>query len=168
MLALKMGWLKERSSGNYDLGPNLRQEFFTDTVPNLETMTRDLKNDRDEPLFWLVEKDLFHLSVTCDWRFTNLNKACQNVVGSTSHSLFIYSDVGGSSTLGNQVTDLLREVNYQRTGDGSHYFEPLHIQYILLRKTQLDIIETRVSETTGELTEFGEGNTILTLHFKRA
>ena len=41
MLALKMGLLKERSRGNYDLGPNLRQEFF-DTVPNLETMTQDL------------------------------------------------------------------------------------------------------------------------------
>jgi len=40
----------------------------------------------------------------------------------------------------NQVTDLLREVNYRHTGDGSHYFEPLHIQYILLRKAQLDII----------------------------
>ena len=113
-----MGWLKERSPGNYDLGPNLRQEFFTDTVPNLETMTHDLKNNRDEPLFWLLEEDLFHLSVTCDWRFTNLNKAFQNVVGSTSRSLFVYSDVGGSAVVGNQVTDLLREVNYRRTGDG--------------------------------------------------
>ena len=168
MLALKMGWLKERSPGNYDLGPNLRQEFFTDTVPNLKTMTHDLKNDRDEPLFWLLEEDLFHLSVTCDWRFTNLNKAFQNVVGSTSRSLFVYSDVGGSAVVGNQVTDLLREVNYRRTGDGSHYFEPLHIQYIPLRKDLLDIIETQVSETTGELPEFGEGNTILTLHFKRS
>jgi len=34
---LKMGWLKESSPENYDLGPNLRQEFFTDMVPNLET-----------------------------------------------------------------------------------------------------------------------------------
>lgn len=46
-----MGWLKERSPGNCDLGPNLRQELFTDTVPNLETMTHDLINNRDEPLF---------------------------------------------------------------------------------------------------------------------
>jgi len=128
----------------------------------------DLKNNIGEPVFWLIEENLFHLNVICDWRFTNLNKAFQNVVGSTSRSLFIYSNVGGSSTVGNQVTDLLREVNYRRTGDGSHYFEPLHIQYIPWRKTQLDIIETQVSETTGELTEFGEGNTILTLHFKRA
>ena len=167
ILALKMGWLNESSPRNYDLGPNLRQEFFTDTVPNLETMAHDLKNDRDEPVFWLIREDLFQLSVTCNWRFTNLNKAFQNVVGSTSGSLFVYSDVGGSAVVGNQVTDLLREVNYRRTGDESDYFEPLHVQYIPLRKDLLDIIETQVSETTGELPEFGEGNTIVTLHFKR-
>ncbi len=50
-LALKMGWLKERSPGNYDLGPNIRQEFFTDTVPDLEKITHDIKNDSDEPQF---------------------------------------------------------------------------------------------------------------------
>ena len=114
-------------------------------VTNLETMTHGLKKERDEPMFWLIDEDLFHLSVTCDWRFTNLNKAFQNVVGSTSRSLFIYSDVGGSSVVGNQVTDLLREVNYQRRGDGSHYFEPLHIQYIPLRKDLLDIIGRKFS-----------------------
>ena len=69
--------------------------------------------------------------------------------------------------VGNQVTDLLREVNYRRTGDGSHYFEPLHIQYIPLGKDLFDIMEMQVLKTTGELTEFGEGNMILTLHFKR-
>ena len=106
-----MGWLKERSPGNYDLGPNLSQEPFTDTVPNLETMTHDLKNDRGEPLFWLIGEDIFQLSVTCNWRFTNLNKVFQNVVGSPSRSLFVYSDVGGSAVIGNQVTDLLRELS---------------------------------------------------------
>jgi len=83
-LALKMGWLKERSPESYDLGPNLRQEFFTDTVPNLETLRRNMKNDTGEPVFLMIGEDLFHVSVTCDWRFTNLNKAFQNVVGSTS------------------------------------------------------------------------------------
>ena len=39
MWALKMGWLKERSPGNYDLGPNLHEEFFID----LQTMTRSEK-----------------------------------------------------------------------------------------------------------------------------
>ena len=52
-------------------------------------------------------------------------------------------------------------------GKGSQYFEPLHIQYIPVRKETIDIIETQVAETTGALTQFGPGNTIITLHFKK-
>ena len=81
--------------------------------------------------------------------------------------MFLYSDVGGSSVVGNQVTDLLREAHFNREGRGSQYFEPLHIQYIPVRKEVLDIIEVQVVETTGELVKFGEGNAIVTLHFKR-
>ena len=129
--------------------------FFTDTLSGLEKITHDLKKDRGKPLFLLIGEDFFHLSVNCDWRVTNLNKAFQNIMGLTSHSLFIYSDVGESSVVGNQVTDLLREVNYKRTGDGSHYFELLHVQYIPLCKDLLNIIEMQVSETRGEVTKFG-------------
>ena len=58
-------------------------------------------------------------------------------------------------------------MNYKREGKGSQYFEPVHIQYIPVRKDVIDIIETQVAETTGELVEFGKGNTIVTLHFKK-
>jgi len=75
--------------------------------------------------------------------------------------------VGGSSVVGNQVTDLLREVNLIRRGAGVQYFEPYHIQYIPVRKDLIDIIEVQVAETTGELVTFGDGNTIVTLHFKK-
>ena len=166
-LALKMGWIKQRGSGNYDLGPNLCQVFFTDTVPDLKNITHDVEREDGTPAFWSLKGGLLHLSILCNWRFMNLDKSFQNVVGTKSRSLFVYSDVGGSSVVGNQVTDLLREVNYRRKGEGVQYFEPLHIKYIPLRKDVLDIIETQVSETTGELTDFGEGDTIVTLHFKR-
>ena len=74
---------------------------------------------------------------------------------------------GSRRVAGNQVTDLLGEVHYKRGGKGSHYYEPLHIQYIPVRKDVIDIIETQVTETTGALTKFGAGNTIVTLHFKK-
>ena len=141
-------------------------------------MMHDLKNYRDEPLFWLLVEYLFHLSVTCNWRFMNLNKAFQNVVGSTLRSLFVYSDVAESAVVANQVTDLLREVNYRRTGNGSHYFEPLHIQYIPLCKDLLDplrrkcrrpqgsylnlVRETRLSPFTSNEHERWKFNTIQT------
>ena len=53
----------------------------------------------------------------------NLNQAFEAVAGTRSRSLFVYSHVGGSSVVGNQVTDLLREVNFRRKEEGVQYFE---------------------------------------------
>ena len=69
--------------------------------------------------------------------------------------------------LGDQITDFIREVNYEREGKGSYYFEPTQLQYISLRKQLLDIIEMQVVEGTGALTTFGRGITTVTFHFKR-
>ena len=105
--------------------------------------------------------------LTCNWRFVNLNVSVKNVLVSTKRSLFVYSDMGGSGVVSNQVTHLLLEVNYQCEGKGSQYFEPLQIQNIPVRKDTIDIIETEVSETSGDLTQFGPANMIATLHFKK-
>ena len=42
----------------------------------------------------------------------NLDHAFQNLVGETSCSVFVYFDVGGGNVVGNQVTDLLREIKF--------------------------------------------------------
>ena len=89
------------------------------------------------------------------------------MVGSAARPLLVYSDVCRSGVVGNQMTDVLREIQYARKGEGSQYFEPLHIKYIDVRKEVLDIIETQVAETTAALTQFGRGETIVTLHFKQ-
>ena len=166
-LAKKMGWVRYREDLSlYQLGPNIQQEFCTQAIPTLNRFS-DVHNDLGSPVFWSVFGGNVQLSIFCNWRFLNLNRAFEVVVGASSRSLFVYSDVSVSGVVGNQVTDLLREVNYQRQGKGSQYFEPLHIQYKPVRKDVLDIIETEVSETAGELVKFGEGNTIVTLHFKQ-
>ena len=69
--------------------------------------------------------------------------------------------------MGNQVTDLLREIQYMRRGRGTTYFEPLHVQYLPLRNEVMEVVETQISETEGQLVRFGKGQTIVTLHFKR-
>ena len=77
---------------NYVLGPNLRQEFFTDLVPDLKNMTHDLGNShelghgKDKPAFWMVDQGLLTLSVTCNWRFMNLNQAFEAVAETRSRS----------------------------------------------------------------------------------
>ena len=105
--------------------------------------------------------------MSCSCHFTNLNVAFRSVVGELTRSLHVDSDVAGSSIVGNRVIDLLREVKYKREGRGTIYFEPLHIQYIPLRNEVIEIIQTQVAETNGDLVELGERNTIVTLHFKK-
>ena len=163
-LAEEMGWIikKPGQPYGYAIGPNMNYDFQGDILP-----PKDLGSFSNNPFYFSIMFGTVLLSVYCNWRFTNLNLAFHNVVGNTARSLLVYSDVGGSSVVGNQVTDLLREVKFERTGKGINYFEPLHIQYLPVRNDTIDIIETQVSETDGDLTRFSEGDTIVTLHFKR-
>ena len=187
-LALEMGWFKRRTTPydpsdarfDLDLGPNLMMELRGNALPT----PRDLKfkwdadGSRGQAIitdrYWYIQRNdegalskYVKLSLDVNWRFINLNQSFKNVLESSSRSLFVYSDVGGSSVVGDQVTDLLREVNYERGGKGSYYFEPTHLQYIPLRKEVLDTIEVQVAETTGDLVKFGQENTIVTLKFER-
>ena len=118
------GWLINKGNNNYDLGPNLSIEIPVGSIPN----PADMPNPSVSK-FWSYGflSGMIRLSLTCNWRFCNLNKAFENVLGSSKRSLFIYSDVGGSRVVGNQVTDLLREVSYKCEGKGFQYFEPLYI-----------------------------------------
>ena len=60
-----------------------------------------------------------------------------------------------SDIIGNQVTDLLREVKYHRTGAGVNYLEPLHIQYLPVRSNAIHTVTVEVS------VKFEEGDTLL-------
>ena len=168
-LAKRMGWIvRSGPLDPYQLGPNIQHEFTQDTIPTLTNISGDVFDSDGKPVFWTLHDGFMKLSLFCNWRFLNINQTFQDLIGSPVRSLFVYSDVGGSSVVGNQITDLLRQVRFRLRGDGSQYFEPVHIQYIPVRKDVIDIIETQVAEvTTGELVRFGEGNTIVTLHFKK-
>lgn len=91
------------------------------------------------------------MSCVCNWRFTNISRAFEAVAETRARYFFVYSDVGESYSVGNQVMDLMRGVNFRRQGEGNQYFEPLHNQYILLRKKVLDIIKIQVAETSCDL-----------------
>ena len=167
-VAVKMGLIVFNDKQNrYQLGPNIIQEFANNTIPSLSRSNAELTDVNGYPLFWKVDHGFLRLGIHCNWRLINLEQTFETLFGATSRSLFVYSDVGASGVVGNQVTDLIREVNFVRKGVGSLYFEPLHIQYIPVRKDTIDIIETQVAETDSTLTKFGPGDTIVTLHFKK-
>ena len=140
-----MGWLHKVDS-EWVLGPNLQQEFMGDQIPDMKKNDdwNDLNDENMNPVFWTVRSflpDYLQLSMSCGcWRFTNLNVAFRAMVGDPTRTLHVYSDMAGSTIVGNRVTDLLREIQYKQEGRGTMYFEPLHIQYMSLRNEVVEII----------------------------
>ena len=162
-LALRMGWIEEGSPGQYRLGPNLLPEFQgMSTIPT----PTDVRDATNKPLFWKVEGDYLKLSLSCPWRFVNLNATFRpSSEFAPTRPLHVYCNVGTSSMVGGRITDLLREIKYQP--QNTTHFEPRHIQYVPVRNEVVEIVETQMAETNGDLVTFGEGRTLLTLHFKR-
>ena len=169
----KMGWIRTDWRSQWEAGVNLQMMYHENTVPSKGLS--DFR-DKDENLLYMrYQTDnfgvtWFFLSMRVSWKFTNLNVAFRSVVKEPTRSLHIYSDVGGSSMVGNRVADLLREIKYHQEGRGTVYFEPLHIQYLPVRNQVVEIIELQIAETVGEgedLVKFGPGHSIVTLHFKK-
>ena len=165
-----MNWLLKDQNGNWDLHGNLVKEMPSDKTPDgpipLDWQKgSDINNWSD---FWIYTNEGLRLSVFCNWRFYYLDEAYQKTFGVGSalpnrSPLYIYSDVGQSMVMGNQVTDLLREIPHDPT---RMTYEPRHVLYLPVRVDVMDIIETQVAENDGTLVEFASGVTTITLHFK--
>lgn len=185
-LGLKMGWFILGQYGQYDLGPNLKQELFDpNMVPDINGSP---SGDVQEPLrsghslagkyvFWTANDAVWgrngtnsdngyvRLSHHCNWRFSNLNAAFEEVVGSGRRTLMCYSNVAVPAVVGGQNTDILREFDYGVNGSGTTYFEPTRVQYMKVRSNRMDIIEVEIAEKTGKLAQLAEGTTTVTLSF---
>jgi len=96
-LALKMGWIEQVSPGTYRLGPNLLPEFEgMSTIPT----PSDVRDADNKPTLWKVEGDYVKLSLSCPWRFVNLNDKFRLSSSEfpATHPLHVYCNVGTSST----------------------------------------------------------------------
>ena len=124
------------------------------------------------PVFWTTSRaDYMELSMSCGLAFHQLECGVSGGGGGTHANAPRVLRRGRQHVVGNRVTDLLREIQYKRQGRGTLYFEPLHIQYMSLRNEVVEIIHVQVAETIGrggDLVKFGDGHTIVTLHFKKA
>ena len=105
-LALKMGWIKEVSTGKFRLGPNLIPEFHSDTIP----IPTDVPDAKNQPTFWKVDGGYLVLSMTCNWRFVQLNETFRpSTEFPSTRPLHVYCNVGTSSMVRNRVTDITRK-----------------------------------------------------------
>ena len=139
-LALKMGWIEEVSTGKFRLGPNLLQEFHSDTIPTPDDVT--VANNQPTTGGYLV------LSVKCNWRFVHLNEKFRpSTEFASTRPLHVYCNVGTSSMKRNRVTDLLREIKYHN--QNTTHFEPMHIQYLPVRNELVEIVEPKWQKSMG-------------------
>ena len=120
------------------------QEFHSDTIPT----PTDVLGADNKPTFWKVDGTYLVLSVTCNWRFVNLNETFRpSAEFARTRPLHVYCDVGTSSMVGNRITDLLREIKYHPKETTP--FEPRHIQYLPVRNEVVEIVETQMTEING-------------------
>ena len=183
-LGYRMGWWYKDDNGDYQLGPNLKQELFDITwVPDLNGKVNGRAiGDVWDPsvskfFFWTAndanwgvngqnaDKGYVRLSYHCNWRFVNLNAAFIEAVGSVQRTLLVYSDVCTPSVVGSQRVDMLREVTYEDNREGTVYFEPNRLQHLGVRNSTLDIISVQIAEKNGDIAKFHQGTTTVTLHF---
>ena len=133
-LAHEMGWFEDdlhESDPQFaiKLGPNLSIKLNGPEIPATTDIKSHFTSDGQESGVthsnrnWIIPRwgdgrlmDYIRLSLAVSWRFINLDYAFNNVFGPSTRSLFVYSDVGASNVLGNEVTDFIREVNYERKG----------------------------------------------------
>ena len=166
-VALRLGRLTRMKDGTYNLGHNLEYSLYD---KDAQKMTQVSSTEWPTNHLWSVPSrsdDKLVLSQMVEWKFRNLNKAFEQAVTQMSRTLLLYSDVVNSNIVGDASHPLVREVYYRQSGVGTVYFEPLHIQWLPLRRPYLDVIEVSLAESRGHLVAFGKGKTIVTFQFRR-
>ena len=182
-LALELGWFEDEDKDDpqfaYKLGPNLSIQLNGYEIPSTTdivsffTANGGVQHVAHSNKYWIRPRwadgslmDTIRISLDVRWRLINLDYAFSHDSNHSSRPLYVYSDVGSSNVLGDQITDFICVIDFRREGKGSYFYEPTHLHYIPLRKEVLDILQVQIAETTGELVNFGQGVTAVTLHFK--
>ena len=194
-IALKCGLVVEKTSQNrtwYPLGPNMQYMLPTKTYDSTTQPTgsqfRTAYNWEGEQYMGVNPTLLFgntgsivndplqvvthggvkflQLSLMVEWQLNNLDASFEKVVGIRKHTVMVYSDLVESTVVGSGKFPLLRKVQLLRTGDGESTAEPLHHQWIRVRRNQLEILEVEIASTSGPLATLPPGKTLLTIGLK--
>jgi len=154
-----MRWMKEETE---ELGANLIPDFKDYTRP----LRTGIPTTNSSHLFKVV-RNVVRFTAHAKWRFVHLNLFYEDTTHLGTRTLYVYSNVGKSTTVGDQVVELLREVEYSPNLVGKFHFEPSDIMYHDVLKPQMDTLEIQITETDNSEVTFGTGETALVLHFKK-
>ena len=155
----------------YDKDGNLTRNFGIHLVPDFTNYIRPLQTELGNADLFKVTGNSLALTMKAKWRFVHLNRMYENITGQCKRTVYVYTNIGKSTIVGDQIVDLLREVEYDPLTSYHQYdkihFEPKDIQYHDVMSTDMDIMEVQITETDDTPLKFGRGNTTLVLHFKR-
>lgn len=155
----------------YDKNDQLTDNFGVHLVPEFTNYERPVQTEIGNGKLFSVVGNSFRLTMKAKWRFVHLNRLYEKITGQCKRTVLVYTNIGKSTIVGDQIVDLLREVEYDPLTSYHQYdkihFEPKEIQYHDAVSTDMDIIEVQITETDNTPLLFGRGNTTLVLHFKR-
>jgi len=171
-LALKMGWIIQKESGGYELGPNLIPTVLKYHHGTKDRPSYDLHNEwidkgwgsRDTTSYWgVAHNTLLYLSIAASWTFVVHNNISQH----GSQLIQIRSNIIQSSLFNKTLLNLLAEVIYKRENNGMVHIEPNTVRYIPVRHPHLDIVEIALFDILGQPLHLKGALTRITLHFKQ-
>jgi len=173
-LALRMGWIQEKKTGDgYELGPNLIATTLTlNGNPAFPRRAWDLDSEyiqkgwgsRDNTIMWgVAHNKTLYLSIAASWTFVVHN----NISHHGAQLIQVRSNIIQSSLFNDTLVNLLAEVIYKRNNDGMAHIEPNLVRYVPVRHPRLDVVEIALYDILGQPLHLKGSLTSITLHFKR-
>lgn len=164
-LAKMMLWTSYDANGDITrfLNHHLVPHFRHNTAPETTEITGNVLFKE------LPSEKAIQLTRKVQWRFTHLNRIFDHATKRHKRTLYVYSNVGASTIVGDQVVSLLREVDYdpRQAQTDQFHFEPNMIQYHDVLSSDMEILEVQITEIDNTLLDFGQGTTTVVLHFKK-
>ena len=146
------------------LGPNMRVTFRDSEFINLtDALELDypygLTNSRNRQM---------KLKGNVNWNLYGMHSGWfEREFIRSSQTLRVFSNANASSIIGNQVSDVLREVSFSGSKHGELYFEPQHRQYLPVRQQEFEILQIIIDDLAGKSPKLGVGTTSVVLHFRQ-
>lgn len=102
-----------------------------------------------------------------NWEIQGLNSVWFKIdFVNPTRTLHMYSNANTSTIIGNQISDVLQEVNFNSTKKGQQYCEPKHGQYLPVRQQEYQVMEILLTDLNRVPMKLEPGITSVVLHFR--
>ena len=155
----------------YDKNDQITDNLGLHLVPEFSNYLRPAQTELGNSKLFQVTGNRLQLTMKSKWRIVHLNRIYEDITQQCKRTVYVYTNMGKSTIVGDQIVDLLREVEYDPLVSYHQYdkihFEPTNIQYHDVMSTDMDIVEVQITETNNTNLKFAKGTTNLVLHFKK-